>query len=241
MSTYSAAYATFRAAERAAVQWDNPNWHRSAVHDERVKRLREARETLTRALPAPTANDPSKVQEKAKEALRNLRPGSADAVAVVSNDWAKIEARLDAGQNLAKLIAAADRETLTALVDRMPTRLVTTSPEPDDAIAEIETLALERLAALGDQTATEALRAQQALAVTSAWGAVLEQALTRHSITADTSALLFNADPDEWRATVAQTPEDDYLIERAIRDIGANLDFGGSPYETATGGLDGAR
>ncbi|MFJ4074784.1 hypothetical protein [Curtobacterium sp. NPDC089991] len=241
MSTYADAYVAFRKAEREAVLFDNSDWHRRAVHDERIKRLESARETLEKAMPAPAATDISAVQEKAADALRSLRPANADAVAVTSNEWAKVEARLNAGQNLAKLIEAADRETLSAVIDRMPTRLVSTSPEPEDAIAEIEALAVRRLAELGDETAASAIAAQRTASVASAWGAILEQASTRHSITADASALLYNADVDEWRATLAETPQDDHLIEQAIREVGANLDFGGSPFETASGGLDGTR
>ncbi|WP_263091699.1 hypothetical protein [Curtobacterium sp. RIT-PI-V] len=71
---------------------------------------------------------------------------------MTSNEWAKVEVRLNAGQNLAKLIESADRETLAAIVDQMPTRLVTTSPEPEDAIAEIGALAVRRLAALRERS-----------------------------------------------------------------------------------------
>ncbi len=60
-------------------------------------------------------------------------------------------------------------------------------------------------------------------------------------IIADASALLHNADPDEWRATLAETPHDDYPIEQAVREVGANLDFGGTPYETAAGAFGGTR
>ncbi|OII24129.1 hypothetical protein [Curtobacterium sp. MCBA15_013] len=162
-------------------------------------------------------------------------------MALIGNEWAKIEARLNAGHNLTKMIESADRETLAAIVDRMPTRLIVTSPQPDDAIAEIEGLAVERLASMGDPTALAAVEASSAEQLGDAWAAVLEQAVSQHSVSATTSTLLYNADVEEWRATVGQTPDDDHLLEKAIRDVSANLDFGGSPLLNASGGPDGTR
>lgn len=241
MSKYADAYTAFRKAEREAVLFDNPDWHRADVHDERLKRLRAARKALRAATPARTAEGVSPAQGKATEALGNLRPTHADEVALIGNEWAKVEARLNAGYNLAKIIETADRQTLAAIVDRMPTRLIVTSPEPDDAIAEIEDMAVERLASMGDLTALASFEARSADQIASAWGAILEEVAEQHSVSTTASTMLFNADPDEWRMTVAQTPDDDHMVEKAIRDVSANLDFGGSPLLNAPGGSDGAR
>lgn len=77
---------------------------------------------------------------------------------MTAHAWQKVAARLDAGQSLYTLVTTADRATLAAILDGLPTRPEVLEQQDGGAavVAEVQALAFDRLVELGDEAAVGA-------------------------------------------------------------------------------------
>ncbi|MFJ2354498.1 hypothetical protein [Frigoribacterium sp. NPDC087798] len=222
MTVLAEAFRKFKAAERAAVAYGNDDLTPAALQQERSRRLAAAREELRKVAPQADRQGFDEVKRKRQEAIDGLAPSNADAVALIGNEWTKVEAMLNAGHNLAQMIEKASPLRITAILDQMPTRLIMTSEEPDDALAEVTGLALERLAALGNPAAQAAGELYKAAVHDSAWAQIIDQAATPFtdvSVTALTA--LYSASPDDHDA-VSDSLEFDAVVQNGVRQADAS-------------------
>ncbi|WP_461474465.1 hypothetical protein [Microbacterium sp. HJ5] len=125
----------FQDAVNAAVRWTHPDYTNNGITRERARRVAEARKALGAAVPP-------KIERKGDDpraaVIAGLAPKTADEIAQIQHAWAKIEKRLDAGQSLHTLVTTADRATLAAILDGLPTRPeVLKSSEADSIIREV--------------------------------------------------------------------------------------------------------
>jgi hypothetical protein len=222
MTALADAFRKFKAAERAAVEYRNDSLTSEALQQERARRLASARDELRKASPAEAGQDLEEAERKRQQALDALAPTNADSVAVIGNEWAKVEALLDAGRNLAQLIEDASALRIAAILDRMPTRLVITSEEPDAALAEITDLSMKRLAVLGNPSASAAAELYQSAVFASAWQQVIAQAAEPFSeVSVSALTALYNASPDDHEVVQAGLAFD-AQVQNAIRQVDAS-------------------
>jgi hypothetical protein len=220
---YRDAFAQFLVAQKEAVKFTNSNFTNSAITRERYRRLQEARETL-RVSAAGHAVTLGTIDPEAAlaEAFDGILARDADSVAVANNEWTKVRAMLDSGRELGQIIDNADRRRLSAVLDRIE-ELGTASGDPKGVTAEVQARVLDRLAALGDEKATAAVTARESAQHSAAWSKVIEEALAG-PVSVGTRSALFNASPDDFRATIGQDewPEVDEAVQQLDR-IAPNL------------------
>ena len=223
--TYRDAFAQFLGAQKAAVNFTNPNYTEDALSRERIKRLADARETLkinvagyavTQRTGDPTA--------ALAEAFDGIATRDADSVAVANNEWSKVRTMLDAGRELGQIIDNSDRRRLCAILDRVE-ELALESGDVEGVTAEVQNRVLARLAALGDQAATTAIQVRDQARYGDTWGRVVEQAVAGR-VSADVRSALFSASPEDYEATFGiddpEWPEVEQTVEYLDR-IAPNL------------------
>lgn len=206
-SNYSAAYAKFNAASKAAAKFTDKNWNEAAITRERVRLLAAARAELLAVVPALAEGEAPDAQAT-RAALAQLAPHDANTIAVTSNEWAKVKALLDSGRNFAHLIDNADRNRLAAILDRLPTEIATQTDQPDDTIREVENRVLARLAEIGDEKAKAAQAATTTAQHEAAWRKVIDEA-TKGRPSIGALSALHRTSPEDYRAVA-----DDDDVER---------------------------
>ena len=221
MTALADAFRRFKTAERAAVQYSNDSLTRQALQRERARRLAAARDDFRAGAPQTDPASLEWAERKRQEALDALAPTDADSVALIGNEWAKVEALLDSGRNLEQLIVEASPLRLSAILDRMPTRLIVTSTEPDAALAEVTSLALDRLETLEDPAALLATGLTKTANHSGAWGRVIQQATTPfEEVGVPALTALYNASPEDYEA-VQEHLGYDAALSNAIRAVDA--------------------
>lgn len=187
----------FQADVAAAVRWKHPDYNNSGITRERARRLAEARKTLAAAVPPKTER---KGEDPRGGVIAGLAPKTADEIAQVQHAWSKIEKRLDAGQSLHTLLTSADRVTLAAILDGLPTRRdVLESSESDSIIAEVQQVAFRRLVEIGDEAAVSAQAQTAILDQADAWSEFMAASAKGEPTLAQHSALQ-QSDPEGYAA-----------------------------------------
>jgi hypothetical protein len=217
-SNYRTAFANFLAAQKEAVQFSNSNFTNSAVTRERFKRLEAARQTL-RSAAVDEATLASGIDPEAAiaDAFEGISTRDADSVAVASNEWSKVRSMLDSGRELGQIIDSSDRRRLSAVLDHID-ELGAESGDAVGVAAEVQARLLDRLASLGDDKAIAAVEAQVDARHHAAWAGVIEEALTGR-VSVDTRTALFNAAPEDFRATIGQDDPDWPNVENTVAHL----------------------
>lgn len=137
---------------------------------------------------------PIGLRQSANENLAAVIP-TVPEIAVAFHQRERIQADLDRGCRPEQILASADLPTVVALMDWLPTMpRVKDSQHREAIMADLGTLALDRLATLGYQPAVDRLKAEQEIASPAAWARVFSEALAGQvSVAAWTD--LHRADP----------------------------------------------
>lgn len=109
----------FQDSVSAAVRWTHPDYTNNGITRERARRVAEAWKALGAVVPPKTER---KGEDPRAAVIAGLAPKTADEIAQIQHAGAKVEKRLDAGQSLHTLLTSADRATLAAILDGLPTR-----------------------------------------------------------------------------------------------------------------------
>lgn len=191
----------FQDALAAAVRWTHPDYTNNGITRERARRVAEARKALGVAVPP-------KIERKGGDprgaVIAGLAPKTADEIA---HAWSKIEKRLDAGQSLHTLLTGADRATLAAILDGLPTRPeVLDSSEADSIIREVEQVAFRRLLEVGDEAAVSAHAQTAILDQADAWSEFMAASVIGEPTIEQHSALQ-QSDPEGYAAIVSASAD----------------------------------
>lgn len=173
--------------------------------------MAEARKALGAAVPP-------KIERKGDDpraaVIAGLAPKTADEIAQIQHAWAKIEKRLDAGQSLHTLVTTAERATLAAILDGLPTRPeVLESSEADSIIREVQEVAFQRLVEVGDDAAVSAHAQTAILDQADAWSEFMAASVIGEPTLAQHSALQ-QSDPEGYPAIVSASA--DGLVLRSV-------------------------
>lgn len=150
---------------------------------------RAIQERLTAALPAePVFPDRGPV-------LDALTPRTADQIAVVGHQAAKVTAILASGRLLPEVIATADRDRLAAIFDGLETMPeVLEARDPDSVLGALEGMIWDRLAQVDDD-AKRITAEEDALRPAQAWRAILSGLATTGELDFGGLTLLQQSDP----------------------------------------------
>lgn len=207
----------FHADVAAAVRWKHPDYNNSGITRERARRLAEARKNLRAAIPAKPER---KGEDPRGAVVAGLAPKTADEIAQIQHAWSKIEKRLDAGQSLHTLLTSADRVTLAAILDGLPTRReVLESSETDSIIREVQQVAFQRLLEIGDEAALSA-RAQTAiLDQADAWADYIAASAESGEPSLAVLSALQQSDPEGYAAIQADSAVDYAETRERVRSL----------------------
>lgn len=201
----------FQDALAAAVRWTHPDYTNNGITRERARRVAEAREALGGAVPPKTER---KGEDPRGAVIAGLAPKTADEIAQIQHAWSKIEKRLDAGQSLHTLLTGADRATLAAILDGLPTRReVLESSEADSIIREVEQVAFRRLLEVGDEAAVSAHAQAAILDQADAWSESMAASVIGEP-TIDQHSALQQSDPEGYAAIVSASADGVETSER---------------------------
>lgn len=214
---HAATVRKFQAELAAAVRWTHPDYTHSGITRERARRVAEARKALRAAIPAK----PTRAGADPRRAvLDSLAPKSADEIAVLNHTWAKVAARLDAGQSLHAILTTADRATLAAILDGIGTRpeVLSHSDGGASVVAEVQQVAFDRLVDLGEQDAVAARASTAVLDQADAWADFIAASAEGEPSLGVISALQ-KADPEGFIAIRADSPLDSVETSERVRQI----------------------
>lgn len=188
----------YQADVAAAVRWAHPDYNNSGITRERARRVAEARKNLRAAIPTKPER---KGTDPRSAVIAGLAPKTADEIAQVQHAWSKIEKRLDAGQSLHTLLTGADRATLAAILDGLPTRPeVLDSSEAESIIREVQEVAFRRLLEVGDEAAVSAHAQTAILDQEDAWSDYIAASAESGEPSLAVLSALQKADPEGFAA-----------------------------------------
>lgn len=160
-------------------------------------RARQSREVeairarLLDALPAKPAATPDR-----QPVFDALAPVTADDIARVQHEQAKVNALVAAGRRLPEVIGSANRDRLAAILDSLETSAeVLEAPNPEARIESIREIIWDRLTQV-DDAAQAIVAAEEATIPARAWRSILEGVATTGAIPFEGRALLHQADAD---------------------------------------------
>ncbi|MDT0182469.1 hypothetical protein Q9S36_20030 [Microbacterium sp. ARD31] len=182
------------------------------------REIEAIRERLAGLMPAePTAPDRQPV-------LDALAPKSADDIALQAHQWSKVRALLDAGRDLPRIIADADRARLAAILDGLETMPeVLNDSRPEEVVDFVRGAVWDRLVEV-DPAAERVAVIERANAPAVAWRTILEGLSATGEIPFEGLVLLRQADPVAFDllvdgdATHAPVPESG-MIPRLVEAL----------------------
>ncbi len=204
----------FRDALVAAPQYVDPRLSTAANGEERAKIIRGAYSALAAAVPEL----PQRTVTRA-DVLAARAPKTADEVAIQAREREKVDALLAAGRPFADIVSEASDVRIAALIDSLET---TAATEPGEA-AEREELLVDRLVALGAADAVTAATEDRDNAATTAWNAVLSEALVSGEVSVANRTAVFHADEEGYAQ--AFSASDVPVDWSAVRRIEATYPF----------------
>ncbi|MBP2419517.1 hypothetical protein [Microbacterium imperiale] len=148
------------------------------------------RARLLDAMPAEPAATPDR-----QPVLDALAPATADDIARVQHEQAKVSALLAAGRLLPEVIATASRDRLAAILDSAETSPeVLEARDPASVLGALHEMIWGRLVQV-DDAAQAIVAAEEATTPARAWRSILEGVATAGSIPFEGRVLLNRADP----------------------------------------------
>ncbi|MEU2205170.1 hypothetical protein AB0P19_13675 [Microbacterium oleivorans] len=148
------------------------------------------RARLLDAMPAEPAATPDR-----QPVLDALAPATADDIARVQHEQAKVSTLLAAGRLLPEIIATASRDRLAAILDSAETSPeVLEARDPASVLDALHEMIWDRLVQV-DDVAQAIVTAEEATTPARAWRSILEGVATAGSIPFEGRVLLNRADP----------------------------------------------
>lgn len=193
---FQTAFLQYRTEQIAAQRLHDPDLTPEANRRRQADARAAARAKLRDAIPQrPDGPDPRQA------VMDQIKPTTADQIAVLAHEQAKINALIDNGSNVLQLIDQADERRLTALADWAETSdRVLSSPDPEAAQAELRDRVFDRLADLGHEDAVKAQETAQDRELTLAVADALE-GLARGELNGGAMTTIYRTDPDTYRGT----------------------------------------
>ncbi|MFB7843824.1 hypothetical protein [Microbacterium sp. NPDC056052] len=167
------------------------------------------RARLTAAMPAEPAATPDR-----QPVLDALAPSTADDIARVQHEQAKVSALLAAGRLLPEVIASASRDRLAAILDSAETSPeVLEARDPASVLDALHGMIWDRLVQV-DDAAQAIAAAEDATLPARAWRSIIEGVVMTGEIPFEGRALLSEVDADalnlldegDWDAVPAGAP-----------------------------------
>ena len=238
-SKLQGAFLQYRADQVAAEKMHDPDLTPEANRQRQAEARAAARAKLREALPrrpeGPAPRD---------AVLDALAPTTADGIAVLAHQRAKVDALMDAGRNILQVIQQADETRLAAILDAAETsERVLSSSDPEGVQAELRGAVFDRLAALGHEDAVKAAEAHADQEATTAWadalealaggdepGGAVQSAIYRHDPTAYRGTFGLQSSPEESRtlADARKRAAQDGMRERAQQQADRSRDLTGA-------------
>lgn len=212
-SKFQGAFLQYRADQIAAEQLHNPELTPEANRQRQADARATARAELREAIPQrPDDQDPRGA------VLDAMAPTTADGIAVLNHQRAKVDALIGAGRNLVQVIAQADANRLAAILDAAETSPnVLSSSDPEGAQAEIRARVFDRLAELGHEDAVKAAEAHTDQEATTAWADALEALAGGDEPDGAVQSTIYRHDVDAYRGTfgLQSSPEEARVLAGA--------------------------
>lgn len=213
MNIYATAVATYRAALTAAVAFDDPTRTPEANAARRREQISAARQTFLASRPALPQGLPSR-----DAVLPALHPTTADGLARMQHEQAKVRAMLDAGRTLGQIIAGADEARAVAIADLVEVLPQTLASDSGAAIvAEVRGLVVDRLAAVGTPEAVAVVEAERRHAPDIAWHAVMTEAAQGSDASIAGWSNVYRVDRDGYEAVNGEGGIDGRVAEAVRR------------------------
>lgn len=238
-SKLQGAFLQYRADQVAAEQLRDRDLTPEANQQRQAEARAAARAKLREAIPQrPEGPDPRDA------VIEALAPTTADGIAVLAHQRAKVDALMDAGRNILQVIQQADVTRLAAILDAAETsERVLSSSDPEGVQAELRAAVFDRLADLGHEDAVKAAEAHTDQEATTAWhdalgslaggeepdGAV-QSAIYRHDPAACRGTFGLSSSPEESRtlADAKKRAAQDGIRERSEQQADRSRDLMGS-------------
>jgi len=238
-SKYQTAFLQYRTDQIAAEKMHDPDLTPEANRQRQAEARASARAKLREAIPQrPEGPDPRDA------VIDALAPTTADGIAVLAHQRAKVDALMDAGRNILQVIQQADVTRLAAILDAAETsERVLSSSDPEGVQAELRGAVFARLADLGHEDAVKAAEAHTDQGATTAWADALEalaggdepggavlSAIYRHDVDAYRGTFGLTSSPEESRtlADAQKRAAQDGIRERAQQQADRSRDLTGS-------------
>lgn len=238
-SKLQGAFLQYRADQVAAEKMHDRDLTPEANRTRQAEARAAARAKLREAIPQrPEGPDPRDA------VIEALAPTTADGIAVLAHQRAKVDALMDAGRNILQVIQQADVTRLAAILDAAETsERVLSSSDPEGVQAELRVAVFDRLAALGHEDAVKAAEAYADQEATTAWADALEalaggdepggavlSAIYRHDVDAYRGTFGLTSSPEESRtlADAQKRAAQDGIRERAQQQADRSRDLMGS-------------
>lgn len=198
-NTYRTAYRAYRDELGAAMQMSDADLSATGLSERQRARREIARDRLLAARPVLPSAGTSRA-----DVLGSLRPTTADEIARVQYEQAKVRALLDAGRSLGQIIANADDVRAVAIADLVETLPQTLeSQHGDEIIAETHGLVFERLADLGVESAAKVREFEQSNAPAIAWHRAMTEAAEGSDASVGAWQDVYRADTEGYEAARA--------------------------------------
>jgi hypothetical protein len=173
------------------AQTQDPHLTPDGLRARQRREVEAIRARLIEAMPAEPAATPDR-----QPVFDALAPATADDIARVQHEQAKVSALVTAGRLLPEVIANASRDRLAAILDSLETSVeVLEAPNPEARIESIREMIWDRLTQV-DDAAQAIVAAEEATIPARAWRSILEGVATTGAIPFEGRALLHQTDAD---------------------------------------------
>lgn len=194
-SRSAAAVRGYRDEIAAAMRMSDDNLSASGLAAKQRAAVDAARARLRAAIPALPAGGASR-----DDVLAGLVASSADQIARMQHEQAKVRTLLDTGRPLAQIISDADDVRALAIADLVETLpQVLESQHGADIVAEVRGRVFDRLADRGVESAAQVRDVEQQHAATIAWHRAITEAAESSDATMGAWQDVYRADADGYR------------------------------------------
>lgn len=181
----------------ATAQTRDPHLTPDGLRARQRREVEAIRARLTAAMPTP----PQAVPDR-QPVLDALAPTTADAIARVQHEQAKVSALISAGRLLPEVIANASRDRLAAILDGLETMPeVLEATRPESLVAALREMVWDRLVQV-DEGAQRVIAAEEATIPARAWSTILEGVAATGSVPYEGLVLLRQVDEVAFDALV---------------------------------------
>lgn len=191
---FAAAVRGYRDEITAAMSISDDSLSAAGLGERQIAAVAAARARLLASLPpVPTG------AQSRDDVLAGLGATSADEIARMQHEQAKVRSLLDAGRPLVQIIAGADTTRALAIADLVETLpQLLDSSSGADIVAEVRGLVFDRLADLGVDAAASVRDVEQRNAPTLAWHRVMTETAAGSDATLAAWQDVYRADPEGY-------------------------------------------